>query len=379
MVCKLLPALVVIAGLLGPANAAAAADPIFVLDFSADRSWMADSLAYGSDCAVEIAEAEGERALKITTEAEFSDAFLDLEALTGGPVDFTGGKYLVVRVLVPEESWVAALKLNFGDAQGNLGGIPEIANNFRERRGVWQTVLVDLGERNAEFQNWAGDESPLPRATRLSLNPFNANQAEPSSFYVSRLALYDAKPSGAFDDALVPHPTVATNNPFEVTFDDESYLWQNLAYRTFEGSFQTFREGVAGNATRAIRIKGSPPNEYIALLFELDQMTGAAVDFTAVRELYFDYYLVPGGDPIDGAKLFVTNDGWANILLDERAVETFEAGRWQQMVLRIEELDLELARGEEGVLPRVEQIRLDLNYRPGRKDVEMWIDNVGWR
>ena len=135
---------------------------------------------------------------------------------------------------------------------------------------------------------------------------------------------------------------------------------------------------MAGNPTRAIRLKGKTSNRYIAFLPEVEEMTGRPLDLTRAERIRFRYYLVPGGDPVDGATLHIVTEGWADQLIDTLAVERFEPGAWRETVIELEDLDLEHVRGElapEEILRRVHSLRLDLNYREGRKDVELWLDD----
>lgn len=338
-----------------------------------------DSLIFGSSAGVASAEIAGKGALKITTDTEFSDAFLDLENLFGHPIDFTQSRYMLMTFLVPDESWITALKFNFRDADGNFGGANEIANNFYGNYNRWSTVLIDLNEVRPEFKNWHGEESPLPRVSEFSFNPYNANQADTSAVYIHSLALLDTIPEQQnFDLALTERPKIGSNNPYTITFNDEQLLHRQMAIRAFEATGQAMADSVAGNETMAIRLKGLEDNTHLAFLPILDKMTGAPVDFTKVCRLTFSYYLTDDSADFDGACLYLANEHWQSVLYDKTVFTDFKRGVWADVSIDLADIDLKLVRGEGPVLPNVYEIRLGLNYRPGGKDIEMWLDNFGW-
>ena len=65
-------------------------------------------------------------------------------------------------------------------------------------------------------------------------------------------------------------------------------------------------------------------------------------------------------------------------MIDKDFYQDFKKGSWEKISVDIADLNLERARGEAPVLPNVYEIRFDLQYFPGRKNVEMWIDDFGW-
>lgn len=331
-----------------------------------------------SACSLRPTMAAGKPAVEVRTAAEFSDAFVDLVALTGGPVDFTAHDHLHFEILVPDSSWVSAMKFNFRDAAGNLGGVPEVANGFYGSGETWVRGVADLGVLRERYQTWRGDDGALDDATAISLNPYTAHQGDSSSFFVHALSLA-SEPLPGYTPQLTARPDSVANDRYTITFDDREWLARQGAYRTFESSYQAYAENVAGNPTRAIRLKGKAENEYIAFLPEIEPITGHPVDLSRAERIRFRYYLAPGGDPIDGATLHVVTEGWGNQAIDTLAVETFEPGAWREATIDIDELDLVVANGDltaEEILAGVHSLRLDLNYRG--KDVEMWVDDFGW-
>ena len=326
-----------------------------------------------------LVQIAGRNALKVETASEFSDLLLDLEATYGHAYDFTNGGYLILSLLVPAGSGIRAMKLNFKDADGNFGGVGEVANNFPAYYGKWQTYAIDLGKALESFRLWDGDATPLNAVTHLSLNPYNARQDSGQTYYLNALELSPKSPTGLYNRALMDRPAIA-NQAHTFTFDDPAELNPLMAYRVFEASNQTLEKGVGGNPTNAIRMRGRDDLDNIAFLPILSAMNGGRpVDFTNVSELFFDYYLEPGGDDFDGATLYLTSDGWANMLMDDRAYENFLPGTWQTARLPLDSLNLRYVKGDSTLLRAVDEWRLNLNYREGRKNITMWLDNVGWR
>lgn len=367
------------------------AQATLVLDLPALYAQQPEALRCGA-CSFRRVELADGPAIAVTTADEFSDLFVDLAAATGGERDLTQVASIAFDLLVPPGSAIAAMKFNARDTRGNFGGVPEAANGFwrpslsgetpeaAHSASDWQTIRAPFDSLRAHFENWEGSDTPLPRARELSFNPYNVNQRDSSTYYVRRLWLGDDVPAHS-RRALVPRPPRVANVPYLITFDDEAWLRQQTAYRTFEGSNQVMARGVAGNPTRSIRLKGKTANRHIAFLPQIDKMTGAPADFSEVTAITFRYYLVPGGDPVDGASLFVVSEAWGDVLLDTLAVPAFEAGAWREHRIDLDALALRLVRGEAApadVLAAVHELRLDLNYREGRKDVELWIDDFGW-
>ena len=336
----------------------------------------------GRSCTFGPATIGGRNALKLTTSSEFSDGFLEVGEKFGRPVNFRNTRYLNIWAYVPSGSWIAALKLNFEDARGNFGGIPEVANAFPGRYDEWFPIVVDLDAYRDRFRIWHGDEEAdvLSNVTRLSFNPYCANQEGESSIYFSSVKLSVEPSPGNYPDVLLPKPPTVPNVPYEFTFDDDAELQRQIAYRTFEASNQAFAKNVAGNPTRAIRMRGRPELNNIAFLPIISAVTGQPADFTGVSEIYFDYYLEPGHDAFDGSTLYLTSEHWNDILMDTAFYDGFTAGAWNTVRIPLAETDLVAAKGDgEIVLPAVHELRLNLNYRAQEKNITMWIDNFGWR
>ena len=135
---------------------------------------------------------------------------------------------------------------------------------------------------------------------------------------------------------------------------------------------------MAGNPTRAIRLRGRDHLNNIAFLPLIDKMTGQPADFRRFERLFFDYYLTPQSAPFDGSTLTLATPGWSTVLTDSTFVTDFTSGRWTRASVALADLDLNRNWGEEDVLAGVAELRLNLNYRPGQKNIEMWIDNFGW-
>lgn len=341
-------------------------------------SFLQDSTLFGSDAKVSIKNIGGLDALEIKTKEEFSDAFIDLEKLFGHTIDFSKARYVSMRIFVPKESWICALKFNFKDSLGNFGGCNEITNNFYENYGQWINVVIDMQEVIPEFKNWQGTENPLPNTKWLSLNPYNAHQADNSVIYVHSIGLSDTKPNLNFVKALLPRPNITPNIPYTLSFDNEPMLKRQMAIRAFESTSQAMATNVGGNPSRAIRLKGKETDKHLAFLPILDKLTGKPVDFTQVKRLHFSYYLTENSADFDGASLFLASEHWNSVLLDTLVLTEFKRGEWQDATIEIATANLKRVRGNESVLPHVYEIRFGLNYRPGQQNIEMWLDNFGW-
>ena len=324
-------------------------------------------------------EVEDLNAQKVSTNSEFSDFLIDLETTYGRTFDFTEAGYLTLRLLVPEGSYIRAMKLNFRDADGNFGGVGEVINNFPQHYGEWQTVTVDLKEILPTFKNWHGDKSPLTAVKELSLNPYNANQGGDQTYYVNLVQLSDEAPAGSITDPLLPRPAIP-NQTYTYTFDDQEDMDALMAYRVFEASNQAFAKNIAGNPTNAIRMRGRPSLNNIAFLPIVSAMNqGQPVDFTQVDSLFFDYYLEPGGDDFNGSTLYLTSEHWNDILMDTTFYTDFTVGEWDRVAVAIDDLNLFSAKGEADILENIHEWRLNLNFEGDQKNITMWLDNVGWR
>lgn len=353
----------------------------FSITFTNDevyQKFLEDSVIFGNSASVALTHIKGKDALEVRTIDEFSDAFINLERLFGYPIDFSKSHFVSMRILVPKKSWITALKFNFKDAQGNFGGCNEIANNFYGNYERWMDVVIDMRDVLPDFKNWHGEESPLPRTRFLSLNPYNAHQADSSGIYVHSIKLTAEKPKGNFTEALAPKPVMDFNNPHTITFDDKELTRKQMAIRAFESTYQAMADNIAGNKTMAIRLKGKESDKHLAFLPILDKLTGKPVDFTKVKCLKFSYYLTEGSADFDGAGLYLADEHWSSVLYGQTVFTDFKKGEWANAVIEMGNLDLELVRGEGPVLPNVFEIRLALNYRPNQKNIEMWLDDFGW-
>ena len=353
----------------------------FHLQLAADETsnqLLQEKTIYGKECAVSIVEKGGQAALAIKTNSEFSDAFIDLEKLFGHPIDFSKARYLSMQLYVPEDSWIATMKFNFRDSANNFGGFKEVFNNFYGHYDQWINVVVDVQDLLPDFRNWSGDENPLGSVTQFSFNPYNAHQEDSSVIYVNNIQLSDKKVEADYIPALMPRLDSLPNIPYKITFDQENLRRQHMAYRSYESSSQALAKGIGGNETMSIRIRGAEHLKHMAFLPMMDRLTGHPVDFTKVKRIYFSYYLTPESDDFNGSWLYIAGEHWQNLLIDKDFYRDFKKGSWEKISVDIADLNLERARGEDPVLSNVYEIRFDLQYFPGRKNVEMWIDDFGW-
>ncbi len=337
-----------------------------------------DSLLFGSNCDVAIKTIQGRSALEIKTDKEFSDAFIDIKASLGHPIDFTSYKYISMDILIPDDSWIAALKLNFKDSLGNFGGCPEVANNFYGHYNQWFSIVTNLQQLTPHFKNWEGTDNPLHKVSYLSLNPYNANQADSSLIYINNIMLSNDVPQKSYIPARIEKMDSIPNIPFEINFDNKALLKKLMAYRSFESSYQAMSKNIAGNETMAIRLKGSDKNKHIAFLPILEKITGHPVDFTQVKYIYFSYYITKESDDFDGIWLYLTSEHWQDILVDKNFIKDYVKGSWQKVRIPVNELQFIRERGDQLVLSNVYELRVELNYFPDKKNIEMWIDNFGW-
>jgi len=353
----------------------------FAIRFAADETtnaFLIDSTLYGIGNSISIVEKNGLTALQIETDKEFSDAYIDLVKLFGHPIDFSKGRYLSMKLLVPEGSWINAMKLNFKDSHNNFGGVGEFSNNFYGNYGKWMDVVVDLQELIPNYKSWQGEGNPLSKTSLLSLNPYNAHQADSSVIYVHSIRLSDTKLDLDYTPALAARVAPKANIPFAIDFDNDEKLRQYMAYRSFESSYQAMQKNVAGNTSMAIRLKGKEENKYIAFLPKLNEMTGKPVDFTKVSRIKFSYYLTEESEAFKGCSLYLVTENWNDILYDENVFSDFKKGEWTDITIEMKGLNLKLINGELPVLPSINELRFALEYFPGKKNIEMWIDNFEW-
>ena len=370
------------AAVMAAASITAGADvPEFVIDLSDDSVPIE-----ASDCRSVTANIAGRDCRRVATDREFSDLLIDVASVTGGPVDFRDARYLTLELYVPSDSWISAIKLNFRDAAGNFGGVPEVANGFVDHPDRWVRTTVDLQTVLPKFQRWHGDASPLPAVTHLSLNPYNADQSSPQPWYVRSVRLSPIPPEPTDDDIepiVAPEPVV-DNARFTMTFDDDHALRRWTSVRAFEATHQAFRRGVAGNATRAIRVSGLDRNKHIVFLPMFDRLTGRPVDLTASTRITFRYHRVPGGDDFDGVGLFVADRDWQNLLYADDFLDRMTPGGWHDVAVDLRDLDLRRVHGDanaksdDAILRQAHEIRLDLRHDGDHKAIEVWIDDFAW-
>lgn len=351
---------------------------ISVRDVATAERWLKDQHVYGSDCEVAAVQKAGEGAFKVQTNREFSDLFFDMQKMVGHDLNLKDARFLSLRLMIPAGSRISAMKLNYKDSSGNLAGIPEVANDFYGREDRWVDYVVDLRDLVSKSQVWHGDADPIANVSRLSLNPFNADQSKVSKYYVSRISLSNTKPTGDHIDELVPRSIHSPNTQYHLDFDNPQLLQQLNAYRSFEASFQGLATNIAGNETMAVRVKGNPENKHIAFLPMLDRMTGSPVDFRNVKRIYFTYHVPPNSRPIHSSWLWLTSDSWSNILIDKTFHRNFETGGWHKVSVDIADLNLKRFAGDGPVLPNVDEIRLGFHNDQHSKAIEIWIDDFGW-
>lgn len=338
-------------------------DTSFELIFTDDdrtRGLLKDSTIYESANMVTISMKKNLPALKVETKKEFSDAFINLEKLFQHTIDFSKSRYLHMNILVPEGSWIHALKLNFKDSGHNYGGVGEYANNFYGQYDQWMDIVVDMQNLIPKYESWYGSGNPLENVSLLGLNPYNAYQGRSSVIYIHSLKLTDIRPNLKATDALVHRVDAQPNIPFRIDFDDGEKLQRYMAYRSFESSFQALEKVVADNPTTAIRLKGNEENKYIAFLPKLQEMTGSPVHFTKVSRIRFSYYLTKENDDFKSSSLYLATENWENILYDEDIFSDFIKGLWQLVSIDTNSLQLNQIRGEQPVLPTVYKLRFGL-------------------
>lgn len=360
----------------GPSN--------FTLDIHNDeagRALLAEGSIHGNECKVELAQIGGRDALKISTLAEFSDAFIDLSGLFGRSIDFRSAKYFYFDAYVPEGSWIASIKFNHKTADGSFGGCGNSANNLATNQGRWLTVEVPVQEWFTHCKNWSGKGDFLASTSELTINPYNANRVDTGVVYVNNFRLMDKKVSLKFlHPRLAPKPEVADNSPYTITWDDQALLDKQIAWRAFEATTQHIAKGKFGNPTNAIRAYGTGQNRFIALLPDIEQMTGHSVNFHELDSLHFQYYLTPESAEVSGATLFITTgEDWNGIVYDTTFMlaEDFQRGEWTYFAKALSDLDLAKAREEVDVLAKVYELRLDLHYGKEAGPIEIWYDDIG--
>ncbi|MEL7161282.1 MAG: hypothetical protein AAFN92_11040, partial [Bacteroidota bacterium] len=270
----------------------------------AGQQLFADGLIHGSHCEVDLAEIAGRPALRLATLSEFSDAFMDFEALFGYAIDFRAGKFFYFDAYVPEGSWIASLKFNHKTADGSFGGCGNSANNLAANQGRWFTVEIPVEEWFAHCKNWSGESDFLSATREFTVNPYNANRVDTGVVYLNNFQLTDERREVVpLSPRNVAKPELADNSPYTITWDDRPLLEKQLAWRSFEATTQHITSGKFGNPTNAIRSYGTGQNKYICLLPDIEQMTGRPVNFHDLDSLHFRYYLTEDSAPVHGARL----------------------------------------------------------------------------
>jgi len=343
------------------------------------RNLIKDSIIYGSGSAISAGTIDEKSTLTIKTADEFSDVFIDLQKLFGHSINFRKAEVAEIELYVPKDSWITALKFNYKDSLGNFGGCQEITNNFYGNYDKWIKVQVDLKEALQNCDIWVGDKHPIDNASILSINPYNAHQADSSLIHVRSISLFDKSDREGLLPALIEKPDTV-GIPFTMDFEDGSSFRKILAYRGFESTGQALARHKFGNESMALRVLNSNKStrKHTCFLPMFQKITGEPLDFTNIKRIYFSYYITPESEDFDGTTLFLTGEHWNSILLDTMAFDGFVKGSWQQASIAMEDLDLDLIKGDVSPINEVYELRLDLNYRKGHKDIEMWIDDFGW-
>ena len=356
---------------------------ISLADDDAARALLASGAIRGADCSLDLATVAGRPALRIATVAEFCDAWIDLERVVDRPIDFGNGGVLSFDLLIPEESQIVSVKFNHAAADGSVGGCGNYFNNVHGNRGEWLRVTVPLQEQYEQCQNWVGEGDILRPTYVLSVNPYNAERSDTSVLYINNISLGTGYGYGGPGiQRLAPRPRVTAVNPYTITFDDDTLLARQLAYRTFESTTQSLAKNKFGNPSRAIRAYGTGANNYICWLPDIAEMTGQPVNFHRVDSLFFRYYLTPESDTIAGARLFfTTGEDWQGLLIAEDFMQPgeFVRGQWTRHAVAIDDLDLTPAREFRDVLAAVYELRLDLKYAKSAEPIEIWYDDFGWK
>ena len=356
---------------------------ISLADDAAARDLLASGAIRGADCSLGMATVAGQPALRIATVAEFSDAWIDLEQVVGRPIDFGSGGILRFDLFIPQESHIASVKFNHAGADSSVGGCGDYFNNVVGNQGEWLRVTVPLLEQYAQCQNWVGEGDVLRPTHALSINPYNAERSDTSVMYINNISLGTGYGHGGPGvQRLAPRPRVTDVNPYTITFDDDTLLARQLAYRTFEATTQSLAKNKFGNSSRAIRAYGTGANNYICWLPDVAEMTGRPVNFHRVDSLFFRYYLTPESDTVAGARLFfTTGEDWEGLLIAEDFMQPdeFVRGQWTRHAVAIDDLDLTPARESRDVLAAVYELRLDLKYAESAGPIEIWYDDFGWK
>ncbi|MEM6841649.1 MAG: TonB-dependent receptor, partial [Bacteroidota bacterium] len=142
----------------------------FTIDFADDdatRALLGEGSITGSDASVGLETIDGEGALRVATLTEFSDAFIDLEALFGYPIDFSDARYLAVRMMVPEFNLP-----NFFSYLKVRGGVSRVGNEATPYLTQNTFVIND----NVGFQN-LNAQFPFTNGNG-SFNGVNANRRQ---------------------------------------------------------------------------------------------------------------------------------------------------------------------------------------------------------
>jgi hypothetical protein len=342
--------------------------------------WLEDGTISGRSCDLAFENVGDQPCLKVSTSSEFSDLLFDLKKLQQGTVDFRDAQFLTLSILIPKESWISAIKMNFANEDGDFGGIPEVANNYIGRFGTWVETTIDLRDVMEKANTWHGEGKPWTNATAFSLNPYNADQATPSVWYVRKISLSATKPSSSdnAEPALLKPLVLEDNSAFTINFDNPEQLRRWTAFRAFESSFQSLQKGIAGNETMSIRLKGSDKNKFIAFLPMFDKMTGKPLDFTKLTRIRFRYHLKKGSDKFPSMSLYVAGKHWQSLLFCKDFITDFNQGGWHTAEVKLADLKLNRVKGTADVLTQVYEIRLALEYEADNKDIEMWIDDFSW-
>ena len=340
---------------------------------------LTDGVASCTDCSLTFGEAAGRPAWKLTSQIQFSDAYFDLAKLFNHPFDLTGKHYLTYDIYIPEASYFTTVNTNFMAPDGSTAGCGDPVNNFLDNRGTWQRIRVDLAAQQAKgCGRWHGATDPLPQVAKLSINPYNGNLHAPSTLYFNNIQLHQTPPDGTFMTNRMPRVDT-TNFPFEIDFENERHLRHVMAYRGFETKNHALTTGKFGNASRAL-VNHSFEDDLSYWLIKMQYFTGSPVDLTQADSLVLRYYLTPESDPIDHTELFlVSGHDWDNILYDTLIDYTWQPGAWTRVAFALDDFNFQRVRGEGPVLSEATEFRFDFKPRGGQGELELWLDDVGWK
>ncbi|MEL7240408.1 MAG: hypothetical protein AAGK78_16240, partial [Planctomycetota bacterium] len=276
---------------------------------------------------------------------------------------------------------IGQVKFNFRDADFNFGGFPRGFNQFNEDTlGKWIDVTLDLAKLRGEgFTNWYGEESPLPRTTHITVNPFNADQLEPTTIYINKLRVHDEAPADYdFAKNVLPPEQFTGRTTFD--FADDAHLRRTVNRRAWEATFMSFLDdGWEGVDKRVLRAAG-PVDKLSFYLFNFPNIVGRPLD-RDVSKVRFRYYLTEDSAEIANGHLFLANAGWQSMLFSEDIfVGDLKRGEWATYEFDLDAIEFTPLREKADVRADLHEIRFDFKPAPGQegKRVELYLDELSW-